>query len=438
MRDDGSALALDPGEIIDGRFRIVRVLGRGGSSVVYAATDGTTSRSVAVKVLRARDVVTEERLLREARALSALRNEHMTRFVHCGTLASHEPYLVTELAEGKDLRLLLQQRGAFPVRQALDIVLQLCDVLAEAHGQGIVHRDIKPGNVIAAAGADGSLEVKLCDFGVSRLMSPDAGTRITNTDELLGTPHYMAPEQIQSAHDADARADIYSVGALLYRLVTDEYPFDGKTAAEVIVNIANMPTPSLLERCPGAPASVDAIVRRCLAKSPEDRVQSAAELAELVRVTLEEPSVAATEPLVARRLPRREAAVPAREAVRAPRRRLRGPAIAVVGVLVAAGAGWIVLGAARATSSSSPSSPSSSSTPASPASHAPLEEPRPPVLSTPQEEPAPSSSGAPSASKKGREAPSRSATPRTKPPPSTAPASPSPSRSGSVDPFGHL
>src|SRR5262245_60802849 len=132
MRPTGSpnsrgegAPELSIGQLVDGRFRVERVLGRGGSSVVYAAFDQTTGVAVAMKVLQRPDAITEERLLREARALAALTSARVTRFVHCGTFSTHEPYLVTELAKGTDLRVVLQERGAFPIREAIDIVLQL-------------------------------------------------------------------------------------------------------------------------------------------------------------------------------------------------------------------------------------------------------------------------------------------------------------------------
>src|SRR5262249_46367334 len=148
------------------------------------------------------------RLLREARALAGLRSEHVGRLVDSGTLSSGDPFLVTELVDGKDLSAVLDERGPLDCREATNILIQACDGLAEAHAQGIVHRDIKPGNVLLTQRTDGSALVKLVDFGVS-LSAPSLNEEtLTDSGYLLGTPHYMAPEQIKNAHKADSRADV--------------------------------------------------------------------------------------------------------------------------------------------------------------------------------------------------------------------------------------
>jgi serine/threonine-protein kinase len=288
------------GSRVGNRFRLERVLGRGGSSVVVAARDEKTGAPVAVKLLRAPDPTSTERLFREAKILAGLTNPHLTRLIDFGT-ESGRPFLVTELVDGSDLSAVLRDRGALPVEEACAIMVQACLGLEAAHARGIVHRDIKPGNVLVTRASDGGRGggplVKLVDFGVSRMpKATGEGPTLTESDHLLGTPHYMAPEQIKNARSADARADVYSLGALFYRLLTNAYPFEGETAGEVIINIASTPAPSVRAVRPEVPAAVDSVIRKCLAKSVGARIQTAAELRELIAASLEGPVSTRSEP----------------------------------------------------------------------------------------------------------------------------------------------
>jgi eukaryotic-like serine/threonine-protein kinase len=293
------SIELVAGARVADRYRIEHHLGGGGTSVVFACLDERTGRSVAMKLLRTPDSKDSERLLREARILAGLESEHITRLVDFGTLSSGEPYLVTELIDGKDLSAVLRERGRLAVGEACDIVIQACLGLEEAHAKGVVHRDIKPGNVIVTKRGGTSL-VKLVDFGISRSVSTKAeeGT-LTESNDLLGTPHYMAPEQIRNARSVDARADIFSLGALLYRLLTGAYPFEGETAAEAIINIASLPAPSLLSARPEAPVGLDAIIRKCLAKSADARIQTVTELRKRIAGAMTETTADAMSELAA-------------------------------------------------------------------------------------------------------------------------------------------
>lgn len=284
------AAAPPPDVIIADRYRIADVLGHGGSSVVYSAIDQTTGARVAVKRLSDPDPTACERLIREARLLASLQSEHVTRLIDVGRTNEGDPYLVTQLVDGGDLGAYLRTHGPLPVRRAVDIVMQAASGLEAAHAHGVVHRDIKPGNILLARSAEGGLLVKLVDFGIARAASPAdrAEPTLTDSGHLLGTPHYMAPEQIKNARAADARADIYSLGIILYRLLTNEYAFDGETAGEIIMNIATTPAPSLSAKRADVPATLDAIYRRCTAKSVNARVQTAAELKALLEGSLDE------------------------------------------------------------------------------------------------------------------------------------------------------
>jgi serine/threonine-protein kinase len=258
-----------------------------------AATHLHLGKRVAIKLLLPGAPVRAdafERFLREGRAAARLRSEHVARVHDAGVLATGEPYLVLEYLKGVDLRTLLRERGPLSIDTALTYVLQVCEALAEAHALGIVHRDLKPGNIFLTRRADGSESVKVIDFGISKVTSPDAGagageeSPLTRSDGPMGTPTYMAPEQMRRAHAADARADIWSLGAVLHGLLTGASPFAGESMIEVYDRIL-AGAPSLRAARPDVPAELDAVVRRCLSFDRDARFddvgQLAAALAEL-------------------------------------------------------------------------------------------------------------------------------------------------------------
>jgi serine/threonine-protein kinase len=226
------------------------------------------------------DVAMRERFLREARAAGSLRSEHVARVMDFGTLDDGAPYIVMEFLEGQDLGEALAGRGRLPVHEAAEYVLQACKAMEEAHAQGIVHRDLKPQNLFLTRRPDGSPLVKVLDFGISKLTGHDASLSVTSSQSMMGSPLYMSPEQIRSAKNVDARADIYSLGVILYQLTTGVTPVQAETLGELFERIFTSSIVPLRQHDPSIPPEFDALVMRCLAKHPEARLATVRELSE--------------------------------------------------------------------------------------------------------------------------------------------------------------
>ncbi len=273
---------VSPGDVLSGKFEVERVLGMGGMGVVVAARHLQLGQRVALKfmlpeALANRD--TTERFMREARAVARLRNEHITRVLDVGTLDDGAPYIVMELLEGQDVAALLEN-GPLSVGRAAAIVLQACAALAEAHAAGIVHRDLKPHNLFMTTDVEGKPLVKVLDFGISKdLGEANAGNALTRTTAILGSPHYMSPEQLKSSRDVDARADVWSLGVCLFELTTATVPFDAPSVAELCAIVLSDKPPSVTSLRDDLPPELDAIVARCLERDAKDRFQTVAELA---------------------------------------------------------------------------------------------------------------------------------------------------------------
>lgn len=257
-----------------------RRISSGGMGDVYEATHSLTKRLVAVKLVRAELVGREElreRVLREARAMAAVRSEFVASVLDAGLTDDGSPYLVMERLFGEDLRELLVRRGQLRASVAVDLATQIARGLADIHTAGIVHRDLKPGNVFLEDTPAG-VRVKLLDFGVSKLESPGENT-LTTPDLVLGSPHYMAPEQVQSSHEADARADLYSFGVILFRMLTGTFPILGKKPGDILIAVMRDPPERLGSLLPSVDPALEAIVARCLDKDPAGRYANAADLA---------------------------------------------------------------------------------------------------------------------------------------------------------------
>jgi serine/threonine-protein kinase len=271
------------GDIIAGRYRVEHVLAAGGMGIVVAARHVQLNQRVAVKVLthNAGSSQSTARFLTEAKASALLRSEHVVHVSDVGTLDSGLPFMVMELLDGEDLSQVLDQEGKLPIEVAVDYVLQACEGLAEAHTARIVHRDLKPGNLFRARRPDGSETIKVLDFGVSKALSKDvrAEGTVTTTDAVFGSPLYMSPEQMQSASKADERSDVWSLGVVLYELVTRKMPFDAESMAGLAVRIATDPPTRLITALPGAPLELEAVIFKCLEKHPDRRYPNVAELA---------------------------------------------------------------------------------------------------------------------------------------------------------------
>jgi serine/threonine protein kinase len=277
-----------PGTVVDGKYRVDKILGEGGMGLVVAAVHLGLEQEVAIKFLlpeAMRNKVAVERFLREAKVAAKVRSEHVARVHDVGTLEEGGiPYIVMEHLEGFDLGKLINREGALPIEEACEIALQACEALAEVHAAGIVHRDLKPSNLFVTRKVDGSPSVKLLDFGISKLTSlggdePGIDPALTQTATIMGSPSYMSPEQLKSTKEVDQRADVWSLGAVLYEAITGKPAFRGESLPQVCAMIASEDPALPSTRRDGIPIELERIVLRCLEKDPDGR----ATLVELAR-----------------------------------------------------------------------------------------------------------------------------------------------------------
>jgi eukaryotic-like serine/threonine-protein kinase len=272
-----------PAEI--GRYRVERLIGRGAMGVIYAAHDPVIDRKVAIKLIRA-DLLSGEdqadfvaRFQREARA--AARCVH-PNIVAVYDFAVHEgnPFLAMEYIDARHLGQVLAQSGRFPQQEAVAIIGQVLDALACAHGVGIVHRDVKPANILLPANG----RVKMTDFGIARF----DGAELTLDGAVIGTPSYMSPEQCRG-EQVDARSDVFSTGVVLYEMVTSERPFPGRNFTEVTWKLLNEPPPDIRGKLDTISPTLAAVIERALSKQPADRFASAEEMAAALRGAPQQP-----------------------------------------------------------------------------------------------------------------------------------------------------
>ena len=268
------------GDVVARKYRIDRILGEGGMGVVVAATDTQLDRRVAIKFLLPDALANSDivaRFSREARAAAKIHSEHVARIIDVGELETGAPYMVMEYLEGSDLAERIRSSPGVSPSDAARYVLQACEALAEAHAAGIVHRDLKPANLFLAQQPDRSVSVKVLDFGISK--APVGTGGITSTQAVMGSPHYMSPEQLVSAKHVDPRSDVWSLGIVLYEVLVGAPPFTGDTMPEIVAKILQSPLPSLRALRPDVPAEFEQVIARCTAKDPIARFADVADLA---------------------------------------------------------------------------------------------------------------------------------------------------------------
>jgi serine/threonine-protein kinase len=288
------------GQIIGERYRVGKVLGGGGMGVVCAGTHVLLGTPVAIKLIHSElknDAEAVQRFVNEARATAALKGEHIARVFDVGLLESGEPYLVMEQLEGVSLDEYLHERGPLAQSEAIDILLQVCEGLAEAHAAALVHRDIKPANLFLAQRPDRQFSVKILDFGIAKQRVHADAPTLTDPGKSLGSPGYMAPEQMLTPSSVDERADVWSLGVLLFELLTIRRPFEGDSVPQVCANVLTASPPRLGEYRSDVAPELDQVVQRCLEKEPHRRFWSVGELRQALLPFAPQPGHAMAVPL---------------------------------------------------------------------------------------------------------------------------------------------
>jgi len=290
-RNEGADPA-DPliGAVLGRTYRVVSVLGEGGMGRLYEAKHVRIDARFAIKVLHhdlARDPAQLARFEREARAAGKIRSEHVVRLFDVLRTLDGRPCMITELLEGEDLQRHLERAGKLSVEQAVPIARQLCRAVAAAHAAGVVHRDLKPANVFLCNTDDDSPFIKVFDFGVAKLEDDE---RLTRTDAVMGTAAYMAPEQARRAMDAGPLADVYSIGAVLYHMVTGQQPYGNVPAVSRFALLLHQEPlrPTAIES--SVPAGIEAVIQHAMARETRERFPSALALEHELEAFEEAPS----------------------------------------------------------------------------------------------------------------------------------------------------
>lgn len=292
------------GEVLAGKYHLLRLLGAGGMGEVYQAENRVIGRTVAIKVLRpelARVPDLVARFLQEARAANLVRHAHVVDVLDFGQDEKGVPFIVQEFLEGEDFATYLERAGGrLPLHLALDILLPVIDAVALAHSKGVVHRDLKPENVFLAQ-VDGRVVPKLLDFGISQVKVQPGERRLTVAGSAMGTPEYMSPEQVVGSESVDIRTDVWAMGVILFQTVSGRLPFDAANPAALMVKVATEEPLKLAAVVAGVLPEVDRIVGRCLRRDASSRYPTAAELARDLRNLVAGRSADSTQERVALR-----------------------------------------------------------------------------------------------------------------------------------------
>ena len=279
-KEEGAAF---DGMTIGGKYVVRDVIGEGGMGVVLAAENTAIQLPVAIKLLHkvlVKNETSMERFQREARAAAATGHAHIVEIYDMGETDEGAPFIVMEMLDGKNLQQALRKEKVLEPERAAKICIQLLSALSAVHAKGILHRDLKPANVILVEKKRKKDYVKLVDFGISKIHEHGREqSHLTATGVVMGTPHYMSPEQARGEKEIDHRADLYAVGAILYRCVCGKVPYPGKNYNQILAKILAQPPPPVLEIRPQAPPRIATIINRAMARHPESRYESAAAFA---------------------------------------------------------------------------------------------------------------------------------------------------------------
>ncbi|NMC72050.1 MAG: serine/threonine protein kinase, partial [Myxococcales bacterium] len=271
---------LAAGTMIDGKYRVVRLLGEGGMGEVYEAEHAFLERRVAIKILNpefTRNDDAVRRFYREAQAAGRVGHENICEVIDIGQTVGGLPYIVMQLLVGRSLTQLIAESAPLPIGRTVDIADQALGALHAAHKAGIVHRDIKPDNIYLVSVGGRHDFVKLLDFGISKVRTLDGGDNVsvTRTGTVLGTPLYMSPEQARGDSDVDARTDVWSMGVITYEMLIGQPPFRGDNYNQVLFSVLNAPIASIRSQRAGVSRELDAVVMRALERDVRRRFESA-------------------------------------------------------------------------------------------------------------------------------------------------------------------
>ena len=276
----------ETGHVIDGKYRLVRMIGTGGMGAVYEGENLLIRRRVAIKILHSGSTGNADairRFEREAQAAGEIGNDHILEVLDLGSLPNGDRYLVMEYLDGETLGARIERHGRLTPSQISPIARQFLTALASAHAAGIIHRDLKPENIFILRAKAGRADfVKLIDFGISKFSRrfDEGEQRMTRADAVLGTPVYMSPEQARGARETDVRSDIYSCGVILYESVTGRVPFEGESFNDLMFKIALSDAPSPLSHVPSLDPDFAWIIERAIKRDPNERFATAQEFAE--------------------------------------------------------------------------------------------------------------------------------------------------------------
>lgn len=277
-----------PNILVAGKYRLTRLLGRGGMGSVWEGVHTTLGTRVAVKFIESEHLESTEarsRFENEARAAATLRSKHVVEVYDHGVAPDGRPFIVMEYLQGEPLDRRLERVGRLPAKDTARILQQVCRALGKAHAAGIVHRDLKPENIFLVWDDEDAADVpKLVDFGIAKFTDPSGASSATRTGSVLGTPYYMSPEQARGLRSVDHRADLWSLGVIAYRCVVGRLPFMGEAVGDVLVNICTQRLALPSEFITDAPPGFDEFIQRALARDPAERFQSAQEFSDALAV----------------------------------------------------------------------------------------------------------------------------------------------------------